>query len=72
MRNHCHTPIFDLRHHEHVSVGPDFSNEILAERYFKIPHFRFRVGPSSLFILFLFFIFNSIFLISFNFNFLLL
>ena len=46
-----------------------------AERYFKIPHIEFRVGPSSLFILILF-IFNFhllfLFLISCNFIFTLL
>jgi len=63
----CHTPIFDLTCHWHVSLGPTFvrsltwsiSNvfdEIPAERYFKIPHVWFRVRPSSLFIFIFFFI----------------
>ena len=38
-------------------VISDFSVKNSAERYFKIPHFLFRIGPSSL-------IFNFIFLIS--------
>ena len=46
----CHTPIFDLRHHLHVSLDPTFirnltwsiydvSVKISTEKYFKIPHF---------------------------------
>jgi len=52
-------PIFDLRRHWHVSFDATFirrltlidlcvSVKISAERYFRIPHFWFRVGPSSL------------------------
>ena len=62
--DYCHTPIFDLTCHWHVSLDPtyvrsltwsisDVSVKISAERYFKIPHFLFRVGPSSLNFIFL-------------------
>ena len=51
----CHTPIFDLRCHQHVpfklhsyAIRLWFSVKISAESYFKISHFWFRVGPSSL------------------------
>ena len=77
----CHTPIFDLTCHWHVSLGPTFIRRLTSislrfsmknsvERYFKIPHIWFRVGSSSLFILFLiYFIFNTIFYFVINFNF---
>jgi len=58
---YCHTPIFDPSCHWHVSSNPTFIRHLTwsisgvsvrnsAERYFKIPHVWFRVGPSSLFI----------------------
>ena len=55
-RGICHTPIFDLRRHWHVSFDATFihrlalidlciSVKISAERYFKIPHFGSESGP---------------------------
>ena len=52
----CHTPIFDRGRHRHVSFNPTFIRrltpidlcslvKILAERYFKIPHFGSESGP---------------------------
>ena len=72
----CHTPIFDLRGHWHVSLDPIFirrrgsislwfSVENSAERYFKIPHIGFRVGPSSRFIFVFILFLISIFYLSF-------
>ena len=52
-------------------IFSDFSNKISAKRYFKIPHFWFRVGPSSLYYYFI--LYFSILILKFhlftNFNF---
>jgi len=64
-RGICHTPIFDPRYHRHLpfNLGQSrpFSVKNSAERYFKIPHIWFRVGPSSFNFLFLFIYLISIF-----------
>jgi len=59
--NICHTPIFDPNYGWHVPMDPTFVrsliwsisdvfDEISAERYFKIPHVWFRIGPSPLYL----------------------
>jgi len=56
-RGICHTPFFDLRGHWHVYfdlISLRLFKENSAEKYFKIPHFVFRFGPSSLIFYFIF------------------
>jgi len=61
----CHTPIFDLRYHWHVSFDPmfmriltwsisDVSVENSAEGYFKIPHFGSESSPLLFLFIYLF------------------
>ena len=80
----CHTPIFDLRCHWHVSFDSAFVRRLAltglwflvknsADRYFKIPHFGSESGPLlSIFIFFLVLVFPSFILILFKFIFLLI
>ena len=65
----CHTPIFDLRCHWHVSFDSTFIR--LAERYFKIPHYSSESGPLLSVFLFFYHIFHFhlLFKLLINFNF---
>ena len=62
----CHTPIFNLRSHFHISLGPRiffaFLRKISAESYFKIAHFRLLFGPTFYIFFYFIFVFFMIFI----------